>query len=155
MPMSLDDIRELALEQLEESGKHEEQWDLLFATPGACDVVYIPHDRVDDWDFEPEDYGWYEISEKRQQEILAGADATSEEIDNWRRSRAAEDITRVSSECCTAFIVPVYEQSLLQGYAVFDVGVIDGDPDTEPFLVDVFKTKEDAYAAVEQLGVTK
>lgn len=155
MAMTLEEMWELALERLSESAEHEEQWDLLFRTPGSKEIIYIPHDSVRDWDFEPEEWGWYGIGESRQAAILSGERPTEEEIKAWKLARASEAIARIASECCHAFIVPVCDRMVVQGYAVFDGGMMDGDPDSEPSLLDVFLKEDAAIVAIQNLGIVE
>jgi hypothetical protein len=152
--MTLDEMRKLALQRLLESREHEEQWDLLFRTPGAAEIIYIPHDEVDSWEFEPEEWGWFGIEKARQSDISNGDLATDAEVDSWKAARAADAIARVSSECGHAFVIPVCDRMIVHGYAVFDGGLMDGDPDFEPSFVDVFLTEEAAYEAMRSLGIT-
>lgn len=154
MSLNLERLRELAAERLEESRDHEEQWDFLFATPGYEEFIYLPHDTIQDWDFDPEDWGWYGIEASRQKEILAGAVPTDSELNNWRLSRAADMLRRASTECSQAFVVPILEAGIAQGYAVVDCGIMDRDPDFDPWLIDVFLTESEAQAAIAELGVT-
>ncbi len=154
MPLSLDEISQIALERLEESRDHEEQWDFLFATHGSQEIIYLPHDTVQDWEFEPEEWGWFEIADARREDIQAGDAPDESELKSWKLNRALNLMRRGSTECSQAFIVPILVADKVQGYAVIDCGIMDRDPDFEPWLVDVFHTNDDAHAAIERLGLT-
>lgn len=153
MSLSLDDIRDIAFERLYESRHHDEQWDFLFRTVGSREIVYLPHDTIEEWDFDPERWGWFEIEETRKRDILSGGLPTSSEVRKWKLSRASGMLGTLSTECRHAFIVPILNGVNAQGYALFDCGIMDGHPNAEPWLLDVFWTEGEANAAIEALGV--
>ena len=150
----LNELLRLAEEKLSESRDDEEEWDFLFKTKDAIEFAYVDKDDLQDWEFDPDECGWEDIDvdEKRLLELKKNPSLTPDELMNWRIKRANYVTEQCGSECKQGFVVPIWVDEKIEGFALVTTGYYDENPDEMPSLVGVFYTAKEALASIPDCG---
>jgi hypothetical protein len=113
-------LKKLALVRLDATADDDEQWSFLFRTDGCVGYLYCPWSATEDWDFdgtiEGLDLPW---SAERLNLIKDGkADPTENELRQWRQAKC-RSLASGSDWCWIAWIVPLWIDQKIAGYALF------------------------------------
>ncbi|HWK67483.1 MAG TPA: hypothetical protein VNS34_21355 [Rhizobiaceae bacterium] len=139
-------LEALAMQRLQATRLHEEQWSFLFRTEGSLGLVYCPWSVLDDWEFDGDlddlELPW---SDERIEE---GDDPTEAELAEWRRAKCRQ-LADDSEWAVPAWIVPVRLNEQVAGYALF---LCLGDGEDEPYLEGIHETVAEARSALAEQG---
>jgi len=144
-------LEELAWERLNATADDEEQqWSFVSRTEGAVDFPYCPWFETEEWEFHKEledlELSW---SADRRAVIESGEDQpTKEELSEWRRAMCRK-LALGSDWSWAAWIVPLWIEGWIGGYAAF---LFDTNPDDPPMLNGVFDNVEAAKTALMAEG---
>lgn len=152
--MNHNQIEQLALDGLAATADAEEQWSFLFRTEGSLEFCYYILDDLEMLDFDPDDIDAETLAWTHEQVKDLQNEArlpNARELYEWRLEKARLLMADGSGYSRQGFIVPIREGRKIEGYAIFDGGVIDSMSD--PSLYSVYKTLNEAKEATKDLGI--
>jgi hypothetical protein len=145
-------LEKVALDRLLASADDEEQWSFVFRTEGAVSVLYCPWSVAEEWEFDGQTEGLgLQWAPERQKVLKLGqAEPTEEELRQWRKA-LCRYLADGSDWCSVAWIVPLWIDKKIAGYALFSASA-ERDPDDAPALLGIFGSLEEAKAALALEG---
>jgi hypothetical protein len=139
-------LAKLARERVEATAQDDEKWSFLFRTPGAVGLLYCPWSATDDWEFDGTIEGLELPRNSERIEMIRRGNAgpDEEELRQWRRALCSQ-LAQGSETCWYAWIVPLWLDQAIAGYALF---LVRPDPDSAPMLEGIYDTPDNAEDAL-------
>jgi hypothetical protein len=145
-------LERIALDRLLASADDEEQWSFVFRTEAAISALYCAWSVAEQWEFDGQIDGLgLQWTPERQKLLKLGeAEPTEEELRQWRKA-LCRHLADGSDWCSVAWIVPLWIDKKIAGFALFSASAAK-DPDDPPALLGIFGSLDEAKAALALEG---